>query len=156
MKTIMCSLAILIVGLTETLQAGSPACARCGCDSCVRRVCRRICEMKEVKTYEYACRCEEFCVPHCGHHDGCCASCSAEVRARTKLYKIEVVKKTPVYKWVVEHVCDACSASAATLKPDGADSSDAPPEVAPQAQQARHHSNAQRNRPDNAVFAKAP
>ena len=107
MKTTV-GLFVALVGLfSQVAEAGSLCCDHCGCQSCVQRVCRRVCEMKEVKSYEYQCKCEEFCVPTCSHgrcgHD--CGTCSAEVRTKKKLLKVEVVKKVPTYKWVVEHVC---------------------------------------------------
>src|SRR6186713_1941782 len=110
MKTIV-GLFVALVGLfSQVAEAGSLCCDHCGCQSCVRKVCRRVCEMKEVKSYEYQCKCEEFCVPTCSHgrcgHD--CGACSAEVRTKTKLFKVEVIKKVPTYKWVVEHVCAGC------------------------------------------------
>jgi hypothetical protein len=38
-------------------------CDRCGCQSHCHKVCRVVCEMKEVKETHYCCKCEDFCVP---------------------------------------------------------------------------------------------
>lgn len=39
------------------------ACQRCGCQAHCHKVCRVVCEMKEVKKTCYSCQCEDFCVP---------------------------------------------------------------------------------------------
>lgn len=113
------------------------ACQRCGCQSQCRKTCRVVCEMKEVKHVCYSCKCEDFCVPgpscKCGEtcecdpcHSGRCKflgclfgdgkihrsiwkpSCEATLLTRNKLYKYEITKKVPTYKWVVEYCCDQC------------------------------------------------
>lgn len=38
-------------------------------------------------------------------------SCDVEIRSRNKLYKKEIVKKVPTYKWVVEYCCPDCCAA---------------------------------------------
>ncbi len=128
MKTLIAAIAVSLTALAFAATAGAPCCQECGCNSCVRKICRRVCEMKEVKSYEYSCKCEDFCVPgpsqnchmHCKpdckephgvkYEQHCDPPCWAEVHTKNKLYKHEVVKKVPHYKWVVEHVCDACAA----------------------------------------------
>ena len=88
-------------------------CSRCG----VKKVCKVVCEMKEVKKTCWEVECEEFCVPLprlCGRKAGACErDCVAppkcgKVRCRKKLVKKKVTRKVPVYKCVVEHVCGKC------------------------------------------------
>jgi hypothetical protein len=117
------------------------ACQRCGCQSHCRKICRVVCEMKDVKQICYSCKCEDFCVPgpscKCGEicecdpcHSGCgckcfgCLfgdgkihrtiwkpSCESTLFTRNKLYKYEITKKVPTYKWVVEYCCGECQSA---------------------------------------------
>lgn len=109
---------------------GTPTCCgRCGCHGPLKKVCRVVCEMKEVKVTCWDVECDDFCVPlpGCGHgccgqscgEPGCCDSgcgCAkpvtppkcGKVRCRKKLVKRVVTKKVPVYKCVVEYVCAGC------------------------------------------------
>src|SRR5262245_10545834 len=59
-------------------------CQHCGCSCECVKVCRMICDMKEVKKTCYTCKCEDFCVPGpskrcddtcCGHCPDCRDSC---------------------------------------------------------------------------------
>jgi hypothetical protein len=118
------------------------ACSQCGCQAHCHKRCRLVCEMKDVKKVCYTCKCEDFCVPGpscvCGEvcecdpcSSGCsckCLSClfgdgtthrkiwkpSCETRlfTRNKLYKYEVTKQVPTYKWVVEYCCNSCQTAA--------------------------------------------
>lgn len=117
------------------------ACNQCGCQAQCRKSCRLVCEMKDVKRVCYSCKCEDFCVPgpscRCGEVCECdpCSSacgckclgclfgdgkvcrtiwkpsCEARMFTRNKLYKYEISKKVPTYKWVVEYHCDACQSA---------------------------------------------
>jgi hypothetical protein len=106
-------------------------CEHCGCQAHCKKVCHAICEWKDVKETVYTCRCTEVCIPgrsekECTKVDECnpynCpiahdykpiysiwnpAEC-ARIRPVTKLVKLEVTHKVPVYKWVVENCCDRC------------------------------------------------
>ncbi len=118
----------------QDLQAG-------GCDGCQatcggRKVCRLVCEVKEVEVTCWACKCENFCVPgpskvrckHCepactepGSHCPCqtspkpkkfiwfswCPGC-AKVKTKKRLLKRTVIKEIPTYKWVVVNYCPSC------------------------------------------------
>jgi hypothetical protein len=121
-------------------------CQRCGCQSQCQKVCRVVCEMKEVKEVCYSCKCEDFCVPgpscKCGevcecdpchasgckcfdcllgrHHGKSCRtvwqpSCEATLHTRNKLYKREIKKQVPTYKWVVEYCCDQCQCASPAI-----------------------------------------
>ncbi|MCC7085309.1 MAG: hypothetical protein IT427_09910 [Pirellulales bacterium] len=97
--------------------------------------------MKDVKHTCYTCKREDFCVPGpscvCGEVCDCdpcgsgrcrkCLGCllgdstihrqiwkpSCDVRlyTRNKLYKYEVSRKVPTYKWIVEYYCDECQSA---------------------------------------------
>jgi hypothetical protein len=61
-------IASLAVALLLTTVAVADNCRDCKCASCgsqshCQKVCRLVCEMKEVKETHYCCKCEDFCVP---------------------------------------------------------------------------------------------
>jgi hypothetical protein len=103
--------------------AGDGVCSHCRrCCEC-QKVCRVVCEMKEVTKTTYSCKCEDFCVPgkscrvdnacSCGH----CADCRKQAWVPTAAYiktrKVPVKhvekKLVPTYKLVVEYVCPQCA-----------------------------------------------
>lgn len=107
--------------ITLRAQAGGH-CSHCGRAACAHKVCRVVCEMKEVKETKYSIECEDFCVPgksrchtksctHCGGKS--CEHCQiptcGPVRTRNKLVKTEVTKKVPTYKCVVVDLCPQCA-----------------------------------------------
>ena len=116
------------------------SCGHCGCHAPCKKVCRVVCEMKEVKETCWVVECEDFCapLPGCRNNNCCGQSCSdvsccsggccekpvtppsrGKVRCRKKLVKKEIKKKVPVYKCVVEYVCCDCNGSSCgtVLKP---------------------------------------
>lgn len=97
-------------------------CRRCGCCQDVEKVCRVVCEMKDVKTTVYDFECEDFCVACRSKKCGCqkIPVCN-KVRTKKKLVKIECVKKVPTYTCVVEYLCPrCCSACSDCALNDGA------------------------------------
>ena len=109
---------------------GTPnRCGACGCKASCGKICRVVCEMKEVKKTCWVVECEEFCapLPGCRHGfnscSGCCDNCCVaparcgKVRTRRKLVKKEIKCKVPVYKCVVEHLCDDCCDENASSAP---------------------------------------
>jgi hypothetical protein len=106
-------------------------CDHCGCQAHCQKICHPVCEWKDVTETVYACRCKDICIPghsekECTVNDECnpynCpllhdykplysiwnpAEC-ARSRSVTKLVKLEVTHKVPVYKWVVEYCCPQC------------------------------------------------
>jgi hypothetical protein len=121
-------------------------CEHCGCQAHCQKICHPVCQWKDVKETVYTCRCTDICIPgrsekQCTVVDECnpynCplahdykplytlwnpAQC-ARTRSVTKLVKLEVTHKVPVYKWVVEYCCDSCrqelTQNAATPNADG-------------------------------------
>lgn len=118
-STILCSIVLLLGSLVSLVSlAGDGHCDRCGCCCQCQKVCRVVCEMKEVDKVCYSCKCEDFCVPgpsqHCHHGcdcDQCCKTqipTAAYVKTKRVLVKtVEKVKK-PHYKLVVEYLCPTC------------------------------------------------
>lgn len=106
----MWSLAAVLASATWVSAGGRHGgCDKCGCQAPVEKVCRVICETKEVKETKYSAECEDFCVPSpsvkcgCSWMPGC-----GELFTRKKLVKTEVTKKVPSYKWEVVTVCKSC------------------------------------------------
>jgi hypothetical protein len=99
--------------LTLASTAGDGRCDRCGCCCECEKVCKVVCEMKEVDKVCYSCKCEDFCVP--GRSENCDCNCkenqvptAAYIKTKRTLVKtIEKVKK-PTYKLVVENLCPKC------------------------------------------------
>jgi hypothetical protein len=118
----MTLLAALVALVASPLYAGAPgSCRHCGCCEHVRKVCRVVCEMEEVKKVAYCCETEDFCIPGPSHKCGCkeIPSCG-EVRTRHKLVKKEEVKMVPKYRCVVEYLCPHCCAGCGACAPGAA------------------------------------
>ena len=111
---------LLVVGLvlgTVPASAGD-CCHRCGCEQQVRKVCRLVCDTKEVKETCYSLECEDYCLPgppQCCCHKSSCGECSkcvkptcGKVRTKAKLVKREITRKVPITKCVVEVLCTGC------------------------------------------------
>jgi hypothetical protein len=102
--------------------AGGGRCDRCQCVQSCQKVCRVVCEMKEVTHTTWGCKCEDFCVPgpskrcesgcSCGHCADCRANGWIPTAAYIKTRKVPVkhVEKVlkPSYKLVVEYLCPQC------------------------------------------------
>ncbi len=139
MRKLVLVLSVLLLSSAHVVAGhhGGSGCNDCGCQQNLRKVCRWVCEIKEVKDYEWKCECEDFCIPgpssfcrkpdcDCDCDNDCCRDCQRHlrlcdkgvkewgppcgccVRTKKKLIKVEVVKKVPVYKCVIETVCDNC------------------------------------------------
>lgn len=121
-------------------QARAAGCRHCGCHNGCRKVCRLVCEEKKVEITCWGSKEEEFCIPGpsrpgCKHCETVCAECDdkhdpksplvlpkkfvwtewipgcAKVHTRKKLMKRTITKTIPSYKWVVEDLCDQCTAA---------------------------------------------
>lgn len=126
MKNVMTTSLIALAMLVSSAPAGnhnSACCNQCGCG--VRKVCRMKCEMKDVTTYRYCAKCEDFCLPG---PSKCCGSklvCDCQALCGVKkqhlwqptcghmchkkmLVKIPVTKKVPVYTCEVVCICNGC------------------------------------------------
>lgn len=90
--------------------ANGGCCCHCGCPEYVQKMCRVVCETKEIKHTRYKVLCEDYCLPKVGHFCGCeyIPECG-HVRCRKRLVKFEEVEKVPVYKCVVEYLCPHCT-----------------------------------------------
>jgi hypothetical protein len=101
--------AITLFAFPILWRAEPDCCSHCGQKCHVKKVCRVVCEEKEVKTPKYSVECEDFCVPGKSHKHGCAyvPTCGC-VRTRKKLVKTEEVKKVPSTKCVVEYLCEDC------------------------------------------------
>lgn len=118
-------LAPVIAWSVENSLGHSGQCSHCGCSCECQKVCRLICETKEVKKTCYTCKCEDFCVPgpsqKCATTCGCgkCKECREAACVPTVAYiktkkipvKHEEIIKKPSYRWVVEYVCPKCAAA---------------------------------------------
>jgi len=111
--------------LAVTSWAGGHRCCHCGRESGCQKVCRLVCETKEVTKVTYDCKCEDICVPgpstrtpacSCGSCDECGRKAyiwtphCAQVKTRKVPVKREEKVLKPTYKWVVEYVCGQCAA----------------------------------------------
>jgi hypothetical protein len=82
--TVAAGLIASLVGLaTQPAMAVVGICHGCGCAARCDKVCRLICEEKEVEVTCYGCDCETFCVPgksrkKCSHCEEVCADCKPE------------------------------------------------------------------------------
>ena len=70
MKTIHAPLGTMMIlalaGLgIPTAQAGGLCCDRCGCESGLRKICRKVCETKKVAVPCWSSKCEDVCLPRC-------------------------------------------------------------------------------------------
>jgi hypothetical protein len=124
-----------------TAFAGGAGCDQCSANGQCSKVCRLICEEKEVEITCWGCKCEDICVPDrsqrgckhceqvCGDGDDCeiaahpkkfvwydwipgCAS----TKTRKRLMRKTETRKVPTYRWVVEDACPCCE----TVAPSGA------------------------------------
>jgi hypothetical protein len=112
----------LVVAISAPAYAGDSCCTSCGCHR-VKKVCVPVCETIKETTWEYCCKCEDFCVPGpskcvgtCCEPD--CSGCPKCVKVmqptcggiftRNILLKTPVVKEKCVTKWVVKTVCCGC------------------------------------------------
>jgi len=86
-------------------------CGFCGNSNC-NKVCRVVCEMKDVKEVRYKVVCEDFCVPGRSSKCGCSwiPGCG-DVHTKRKLVKYEVSCKKPSWKYLVEDLCPSCTAA---------------------------------------------
>jgi hypothetical protein len=126
MKTFSIGAFLLVAAFVNQALAGDGCCCgHCGCAN-VKKVCRLVCEMKDVTTYEYEAECKDICLPGkstcCGHHwePDCHAwlgckkvhdwqpHCSCHIRHQKLLVKVPVKKKVPSYPCVVDCICNQC------------------------------------------------
>jgi hypothetical protein len=169
MRWIGASLAVILsvllapVALAQTCcdpakeQCGDPSCCpRCGC----KKVCKLVCEIKEVKKIVWTVQCEDFCttLPGCGHACRPCAGGEAEcttcahgsekvcqqpclvppkcghVHSKKILIPKEVTCKVLTYKCVPVCPSTECCSSGSSAGTPGAASAPAPaPPPAPRA-----------------------
>lgn len=104
--------------LTTPLAMAGDCCHRCGCEQQVRKVCRLVCDTKEVKQTCYSLECEDYCLPgppQCCCHKASCGECAkcvqptcGKVRTKAKLVKREITRKVPITRCVVEVLCTGC------------------------------------------------
>jgi len=114
-----CLVALIVLGNPWIARAGS-CCERCGCQQQCRKVCRLVCDTKEVKETCYSLVCEDYCQPGppaCCAKSKCngCSSCAhgttvtcGPVRTRARLVKREITRKIPITKCVIETLCNGC------------------------------------------------
>lgn len=100
----------LLIQVTMAWAGGGSCCCHCGCQDHVQKVCRVVCDTKEVKHTKYKVLCEDYCLAKVGHYCGCeyIPDCG-HVRTRKKLVKFEEVERVPINKCVVEYLCPHCS-----------------------------------------------
>jgi hypothetical protein len=77
---VLMALAVLVMA-ASTLRAGAGGCDRCGCEGC-QKVCRLVCDEKELEINCWDSKCEEFCVPGhcklgCKHSAPACSDCGS-------------------------------------------------------------------------------
>jgi hypothetical protein len=80
MTIVLMTLAVLMMA-ASTLRAGAGCCVRCGCTGC-QKVCRLVCDEKELEVNCWDSKCEEFCVPGhcklgCKHCAPACSDCGS-------------------------------------------------------------------------------
>jgi len=115
----MLRLLLAVTVLSLAFPTGSRAerkCHRCGQAPACCKVCRVVCEYKDVKQTKWCCEVEDICLPgpakHC-HHRGPCG-CAVQVPTpgriitRKRLIRVEYTKRVPVYRLVVEYLCSEC------------------------------------------------
>jgi hypothetical protein len=104
------ALAPLALGsMALVAQAGHSCCQKCGCQEEVQKVCRLVCEMKEVKKVTYSLKCEDVCLRGKSERKGCehIPTCK-KIRTVRRLVKHEEATQEPAYKCVVEYLCPRC------------------------------------------------
>ena len=78
--TIALACLALVSAASNSVVAGDCCCSHCGgCCAC-EKVCRLVCEEKEVEVICWGCLCEDFCLPEpsepcCKHCKTVCADC---------------------------------------------------------------------------------
>jgi len=104
--------ALTLFAFPSLFHSAPDCCGHCGNKCKVKKVCRLVCDEKEVKTTVYTCESEDFCVPGKSKKCGCTytPTCGC-VYTRKKLVKKEESKKVPTTKCVVEYLCDSCCTS---------------------------------------------
>lgn len=133
---------VIVLASTYSVLGGEHCCARCGCASKCTKVCRLVCEEKEISVTCWGCKDEDFCIgkpscPDCDHCETACQPdckdgvCSAPTKfvwtnwipgscarmfTKHKLMKKTVKKKVPSFKWVVEDLCKPCEMEVAEVK----------------------------------------
>jgi hypothetical protein len=148
---------LALVSAASTSVAGDCCCSHCGCGCACEKVCRLVCEEKEVDVICWGCLCEDFCLPEpsepgCKHCKTVCADCDApcvegapyvepkqfvwrswipatcaKLFTRKKLYKKVEKVTVPSYKWVVEDLCPHCESCCDVAAVDAADEATLPP-----------------------------
>ncbi len=115
-------LAVAVLSWGLALPAASRAehkCARCGEAPACCKVCRVVCEYKDVKKTKWTCEPHDICLPgpakYCGHAGPC--GCPVPVPTpgriitRRHLIRVEYTCRVPVYRLVVEYLCPECKSS---------------------------------------------
>ncbi len=138
-RSLLLGVAVVLMAWSPALHAGAPCCDGCGCQPCTRKVCRLVCEMKDVTKNVYDCKCEDFCLPapstRCKAPCTCPGKCCKDhtiwkpncgcVRTRTVLIVKKETKKVPSYKCVVEEVAQCGHCAKKTSYPESANAADA-------------------------------
>lgn len=143
------------LGVLPDAIAGSP-CRRCGCHvSGCQPICRLVCEERKITTTVWGMECEDLCIPgpSCPEtrHSECldprkddtapvCAlprtivwtlwkpASGPDIFTKRKLMKKSVTKTVPSFRWVVEDLCQGCTASLEPVKVPRAAEIPAPPQ----------------------------
>lgn len=133
--SLVLSLALCLMLTNSGVAEDCDACAQCSCQTSCTKVCRLVCEEKQVEVVCWGCANEEFCIPgpskrstrHCELLDCCDEELPGAVQAkkkkfvwyewlpggaklftRKKLMKRTVTTTVKTYKWVVEDTCSEC------------------------------------------------
>jgi len=81
-RTVIVMMALAVLAMAASvLRAAEGHCVRCGCGDC-GKICRLVCEEKELKVNCWDSKCEEICVPGpcklgCQHSAPACVDCGA-------------------------------------------------------------------------------
>ena len=140
MRSLLAASAVAIcVRFPTEAMAGEGCCSHCGCSAnrC-KKICRLVQEDRKITTTCWGMQCEDFCVPgpstpDCKHCETVCSEgpddtqicvkpkrlvwtswipgCDQEIFTKRKLMKKTVTKAVPSFKWVVEDLCEKCTAS---------------------------------------------
>lgn len=152
-------MASALIVVARSSLAGDCCCSHCGgCQSC-QKVCRLVCEEKEVDVVCWGCLCEDFCLPKhnkpgCTHCKCVCAGCDsacdpdaphvepkrfvwtdwipgcATMHTRKKLMKKTESVTVKSFKWVVEDLCSRCEANCGSAVVEPTDDVPPPPKIA--------------------------
>jgi hypothetical protein len=149
---------IVLIGNFTLVHAFAGDCDHCGNQRHGHKVCRLICEVKEIEITCWGCKCEDICVPHhsqrnCKHceqvcgdgeHCGQCGAIAshpkkfvwydwtpdgASLKTRKRLMRKTVTRKVPTYRWVVEDSCLPCEPAAPAAAPMPDADAPSPPDV---------------------------